>query len=57
MVLSVLLGIANDLVVRRSDHALKMASTLVPGKRPQENENSPRKQHGHGVETKRTSAK
>lgn len=57
MVLSVLLGIANDLVVRRSDHALKMASTLEPGKRPQENENSARKQHGHSVETKRTSAK
>jgi len=40
MVLSVPLGIANALVVRRIDHALKMTSTLEPGKRPQGNENS-----------------
>ena len=34
MVLSVPLGIANALVVQRTDHTLKMASTLEPGKRP-----------------------
>jgi len=40
MVFSVPLGIANASVVRSTDHALKLASTLEPGKRPQGNANS-----------------